>query len=69
MFMNNNKRKKHPILAMAVGGLAIFGAYSMVCCAKNTALACKDKMTNLMSGKKRGKCAPDLTTMMQDCED
>ena len=54
---------------MAVGGLAIFGAYSMVCCAKNTALACKDKMTNLMSGKKRGKCAPDLTTMMQDCED
>jgi hypothetical protein len=68
MFMNNNKRKKHPLLAMAVGGLAIFGAYSMVCCAKNAALTCKDKMSHMMSGKKKNGCAPDLSTMMKDCD-
>ena len=64
---SNTKRKKHPILAMAVGGLAIFGAYSMVCCAKNTVCSCKDKMT-LMMGKKGKKCCPEMPTMMQDGE-
>lgn len=52
---------------MAVGGLAIFGAYSMVCCAKNTVCSCKDKMT-LMMGKKGKKCCPEMPTMMQDGE-
>ena len=48
---------------MAVGGLAIFGAYSMVCCAKNTVCCCKDKMASIMSGK-RNKCCSDMPDMM-----
>ena len=66
MFVGN-KRKKHPLLAMAVGGLAIFGAYSAVCCAKNGLCTCKDKMTAMM-GKKNKKCSPENAGAMQDCD-
>ena len=60
MFMSN-KRKRHPILAMAVGGFAIFGAYKMVCCVKDGFTCCKDKIT--MIGRKK-KCQMENSSVM-----
>lgn len=54
-FMKSEKKKKHPLLAMAVGGMAMYGAYSAVnsmkCC-------CMEKMNSMMTmmKSKKKKC-------------
>ncbi len=65
MFMGN-KKKRHPLLAVAVGGLAIFGAYSLVLCAKNMCCSCKEKVMNLMKfGKNKGEC---MDSVLCECD-
>ena len=54
MFMlGNPKKKKHPLLAVAVGVFAVYGAYSMVCSVKECCSARMAKMMRCMSKKKK----------------
>lgn len=52
MFMKNGKKKTHRILVIGVGALALYGAYSMVCCVKDKA----KMLTNVF--KMKTKCHP-----------
>ena len=47
MFMKNGKKKSHPILAVSVAAMAVFGAYSMMCCVKDKAKV----LTNVFKNK------------------
>ena len=51
--MNNTKKKKHPIVAVMAGALAVYGAYSMVAMTKRCVC---DKMSCMMSRMKKHKC-------------
>ena len=57
------KKKKRPILAIAVGALAVFGAYSMVCSLKN---CCLEKM-QMISGMFK-KSAPTAPVCDEECD-
>ena len=71
MLMKNEKKKKHPLMAIAVGGLAMFGAYSIVSGAKN---ACKSKVCGMMNAMKKNKGAKqsydaeDCSCTVSDCD-
>ena len=54
MILKNPKKKAHPILAVGVGAMAIYGAYSMVHCAKERCSDCCKMLTNVF--KKKEKC-------------
>lgn len=60
MFMKNGKKKMHPILAISIGAMAIYGAYSAVSCMKDKA----KMLTNVFKKKKKCEC-----TTACDCED
>ena len=62
MFMKNDKKKSRPLLAIGVGALAVYGAYSMVAGAKNICCEKAKMLTNVF--KKREKCEE-----MTDCTD
>lgn len=47
-------KKKSPVFAIAVGALAVFGAYSMVAAVKN---CCTEKMKMMTNMMKRRDCA------------
>lgn len=54
LMMKQGKKKRRPLLAIAIGGMAIYGAYSMVKCAKDT---CCEKAKMLTKAfKKKEKC-------------
>ena len=53
LFMNNTKKKKHPIVAVMAGAFAVYGAYSMVAMAKRCVC---DKMSCVMAKMKKTKC-------------
>ena len=46
MLMKNGKKKAHPALAIGIGAMAIYGAYSMVSAVKDM---CVDKAKRLSS--------------------
>ena len=62
LMLGNSKKKKHPILAIAVGAFAVYGAYSMVCSAKECCLARMDKISCMLSKKKKDKCECEENT-------
>ena len=54
LMMKQGKKKRRPLLAIAVGAMAIYGAYSVVRCAKD---ACCEKAKMLTKVfKKKEKC-------------
>ncbi len=60
MFMRSDKKKKHRGFAVAIGMLAVYGAYKMVAGVKD---ACCCKMGAMMNcfkkiGKRKSKCDP-----------
>lgn len=61
LMFGNAKKKKHPILVIAVTAFAVYGAYSMVSSAKE---CCSTKMEKLMSliSKKKKDCKCDEST-------
>ena len=54
MILKNPKKKAHPIIAVGVGAMAIYGAYSMVHCVKERCSECCKMLTNVF--KKKEKC-------------
>lgn len=54
LMMKQGKKKTRPLLAIGIGAMAIYGAYSVVKCAKNT---CCEKAKMLTKAfKKKEKC-------------
>jgi len=53
LLMNNAKKKKHPLLAVMAGGLAVFGAYSAVAAVKNCVCGKVSCMINKMKNMKK----------------
>jgi len=54
LMMKQGKKKTRPLLAIGIGAMAIYGAYSVVKCAKNT---CCEKAKMLTKAfKKEEKC-------------
>ena len=51
MLMKNGKKKAHPALAIGIGAMAIYGAYSMVSCVKDMCCEKMKKMSKLMKKK------------------
>ena len=54
LMMKQGKKKRRPLLAIAVGGMAIYGAYSLVVSAKN--MCCEKAKMLTKAFKKKEKC-------------
>ncbi len=54
MFMKNGKKKTHPLMAISIGAMAIYGAYSVVHCAKEACVEKGQMLTKVF--KKKEKC-------------
>ena len=52
MFMKNEKKKSRHLLAIGVGAMAIYGAYSAVSCMKETCLKRIEMLTKVVKCKK-----------------
>lgn len=59
MFTRCQKKKRHPLLAVGIGAMALFGAYSLVSAACDM---CREKTKTLMRAMKRKN-----TTAVEDC--
>lgn len=67
MFMlENRKKKRHPLLTVAVGAFAVYGAYSMVSSVKDCCNAKIAQMMRCMSKKK--KCRQSRENEQVACE-
>ena len=64
LFMNNTKKKKHPLIALMASGFAVFGAYSMVSAIKRGVC---DKMSCMINKMKKMK--PKLDADSENCCD
>lgn len=63
--MKQGKKKRRPLLAIGIGAMAIYGAYSVVRCAKD---ACCEKAKMLTKAfKKKEKCTDKCTC--DECDD
>ncbi len=65
MFSKGEKKKKGPALAISVGALAVYGAYSAVQRLKNMTV---DKVSCLMSKMKKGKDKKSCDCGADGCE-
>lgn len=64
MFSRTQKKKKHPLLVMGIGAMALFGAYSLVTAACD---ACREKAKALMNAmKKKKSCCKDIESCDPD---
>ncbi|MBQ9070490.1 MAG: hypothetical protein IJY23_03995 [Clostridia bacterium] len=52
MFMKNGKKKTHPFVAIGVGAMALYGAYSVVSCIKDTCCEKAQMLTKALKKKK-----------------
>lgn len=66
MFSRTQKKKKHPLLAVSIGAMALFGAYSLVTAACDM---CREKTKTLMRAMKKHKCSDACDCSGDDCED
>ena len=59
--MKNAKKKNRPLLAIGVGAMALYGAYSAVCCMKNACVQKVEMLTNILKkkDKKAKKCTEE----------
>ena len=65
MIFGNEKKKKNPAFAIALGALAVYGAYSMVASVKD---CCSEKckmLTNMFKKKEKAHC-PDTECAESD---
>jgi hypothetical protein len=53
MLMKNGKKKTHPILALGIGAMAVYGAYSVVSCAKDMCAEKAKMLTKVMKKKEK----------------
>ena len=65
MFSRTQKKKRHPLFALGVGAMAIFGTYSLVTAACDM---CREKMKTLMRAVKKHKCDMPCDPC-DECED
>ena len=65
MFMKNEKKKNRHLLAIGVGAMAVYGAYSAVCCMKKS---CQEKMEMLTKVVKNKKNKNENSAQNCDCE-
>ena len=59
MMFGNDKKKKNPAFAIALGALAVYGAYSMVSSVKNTCSEKCKKITDMFKKKGNDKCCDE----------
>ncbi len=58
MFMKSGKKKMHPIMAIGVGAMALYGAYSVVHCVKEACMEKGKMITKVFKKKASGeKCS------------
>lgn len=64
MFMKNDKKKAHPMLAIGIGAMALYGAYSAVSSAKQMCCQKAEMLTKVFKKKEKceDKCAPEAET-------
>ena len=65
MIFGNEKKKKNPAFAIAIGALAVYGAYSMVASVKECCSE-KCKMLTNMFKKKEKECHKESDTPETD---
>ena len=67
MFMKSGKRKAHPLFAIGVGAMALYGAYSMVACMKKSCVEKAEMLTNVFKmGKKQEKHSSEECTTSEE---
>ena len=64
MFMKNGKKRSRPLLAVGIGAMALYGAYSMVRCMKEN---CAEKLEMLTKVIKKKKNKDDICPSECDC--
>lgn len=67
MFVKNGKKKTHPIIAISVGVMALYGAYSMVCCLKDKAQMLTNIFKNKAKCSKNADCKSNNNDMCTEC--
>lgn len=67
MFMKSDKKKKNPAVAIGVGALALYGAYSMVCCVKNICCEKGKMLTNMFKKKQNCENSQPDCNCSEDC--
>ncbi len=59
MFMKNGKKKTHPLMAISIGAMAVYGAYSIVHCMKESCVSKCQIITKVFKNKEnKEKKAP-----------
>lgn len=66
LFMKNTKKKKHPLIIAMAGGLAVYGAYSMVSSLKR---GITDKMSCMINKMKKMKKKEEICSPSCDCDE
>lgn len=74
MFMKTEKKRKHKGFAVAIGVLAMYGAYSVIKCAKDMCVSRVSAMAGCIGKLKRKKmsenCCPEMDcTPSCQCEE
>lgn len=65
LMMKRDKKKTRPILALSIGAMALYGAYSTVCAVKEM---CTEKAKMLTKAfKKKEKCKKE--GLFDDCDE
>lgn len=63
MFLKNEKKKQRPLLAIGIGAMALYGAYSAVSCAKEMCVKRMNMLTKVFKSK------PKCNKNDEKCED
>lgn len=67
MFMKNEKKKTKPLLAIGIGAMAFYGAYSAVCSLKEMCVKRMNMLTKVF--KNKNKCSKNDECCASECED
>ena len=65
LMMKSGKKKTRPLLALGIGAMALYGAYSTVCSVKE--MCCEKAKMLTKAFKKKEKCKKN--TSYEDCEE
>ena len=68
MFIKNGKKKARPMLAIGVGAMALYGAYSAVCSVKEMCVEKANMLTNVLKKNKKCEKTSENTCESDSCE-
>ena len=60
MFLRKSEQKRtHPYVVMAIGTLAMIGAFNVVKCTKRTVCHMRKKITSIFKGEEEERCVTE----------